>query len=86
MKDGVFVFIACCLKLSLSHISFPFVCAELFDELYRVHVFSQMDLKFGYHQLKVHTKDVERTAFQIHESHYEFLVMSFAPTNALATF
>jgi hypothetical protein len=58
----------------------------MFDQLAGAQVFFKIDLRSGYHQIKIHAEDIPKTTFMMRYDLYEYLVMSFGLTNALAHF
>jgi hypothetical protein len=66
---------------------FPILLVEeLMDELCGASFFTKLDLHSGYHQVRMHPDDVEKTTFKTHQGLFEFLVMSFDLSNVPASF
>jgi hypothetical protein len=64
---------------------YPLACIDiLFDQQAGAHVFSKIDLRSSYHQIKIHAKDIPKTAFMTRYGLYEYLMMSFGLMNASA--
>ncbi|GJS92363.1 putative reverse transcriptase domain-containing protein [Tanacetum coccineum] len=59
---------------------------DLFDQLQVSCYFSKIDIRSGYHQLRVHGEDILKMTFRARYGHFEFTVMPFGLTNALAVF
>ena len=64
----------------------PPLIDDLFDQLRNAYVFSKLDLRSGYHQLKVRAEDIEKTTFVSRYGHYEYTVVPYGLTNAPGVF
>jgi Reverse transcriptase (RNA-dependent DNA polymerase) len=62
------------------------VIDDLLDEFHGAIIFFEINLRYGYHQIRMHYADIENIVFKTHKEHFEYIIISFGLTNVSATF
>ena len=59
---------------------------DLFDQVVEAKIFSKLDLRYGYHEVRIKDEDISKTKFRMRYGHYKFVAIPFGLTNVPTTF